>query len=163
MDQFPIHWHEFKLLQPSANLLQPPPPVFNQTMPFFSSSSSSSKILVVCMAAVAISSGVRAEKEVAETFFSGPEGVGVGIPGVGTVSVGGPGYGAGVVSPGVSVGGPVGVSVGAPAGYTGVNVVNPPTTVVNGGYQNPPPSSNGATATATATANASARKLRSAE
>ncbi|EGZ06697.1 hypothetical protein PHYSODRAFT_340913 [Phytophthora sojae] len=110
---------------------------------------SNSKIFTVCVvAAVAISSGVSAEKEVAETFFSGPEGVGVGIPGVATVGVGGTGaYGPGVVSPGVGVGVPGVVGVGAP------------TTVVNNGYP-AQPSNGGATASATATANAN-RKLRS--
>ncbi|EGZ06740.1 hypothetical protein PHYSODRAFT_251998 [Phytophthora sojae] len=123
---------------------------------------SNSKIFTVCVvAAVAISSGVSAEKEVAETFFSGPEGVGVGIPGVATVGVGGTGaYGPGVVSPGVSVGVPGVVGVGAPGvvGYNGVNV-GAPTTVVNNGYP-AQPSNGGATASATATANAN-RKLRS--
>ncbi|KAJ8569308.1 hypothetical protein ON010_g5952 [Phytophthora cinnamomi] len=117
---------------------------------------SSSKIFTVCtIAAAAISGGVRAEKEVAETFFTGPEGVGVGIPGVASVTVGGTGaYGPGVVSPGVSVGVPGVVGVGAPTVVgaaptvynNGVNVGAPTTA----GY----PSNGGATASATATANA---------
>ncbi|KAG6611731.1 Carbohydrate-binding protein [Phytophthora cinnamomi] len=74
--------------------------------------SNSSKILVLCVAAAAVSSGVRAEKEVAETFGL------LGVPGVG---VGAPGYGYGV-GPGVSVGVPGLASVGVGLGNDGVNV-----------------------------------------
>ncbi|KAE8954526.1 hypothetical protein PR002_g32062, partial [Phytophthora rubi] len=121
---------------------------------------SSSKIFAMCVAAVAVSSGVQAEKEVAETFGllglgllgSGllGHGVSVGVPGVASVGVGPGAYGPGVVSPGVSVGVPgiasvgvglPGVGVGAPAG---VNVGAPATVVNNGGAYG------GAPATATA-------------
>ncbi|KAE9264001.1 hypothetical protein PR003_g32954, partial [Phytophthora rubi] len=47
------------------------------------------KIFVLCIAAVALSSGVRAEQEVAQTLIGGPGLVGVGIPGVASVGVGG--------------------------------------------------------------------------
>ncbi|KAJ8523641.1 hypothetical protein ON010_g17477 [Phytophthora cinnamomi] len=109
----------------------------------------------MCIAAVALSSGVQAEKEVVETLIGGP-GVSVGVPGVASVGVGPGVYGPGVVGPAVGVGVPgvVGVGVGPAVGYDGVSV-GAPATVVNGGY----PSANGG-ATATATANAH-RKLRS--
>ncbi|EEY54075.1 carbohydrate-binding protein, putative [Phytophthora infestans T30-4] len=85
---------------------------------------SNNKIIAMCIAAVALSSHVQAEKQVAETFglLSVP-GVGVGVPGVASVGVGGPGY----VGPGVGVGvlgvASVGVGVGVPGVGVGVNGV----------------------------------------
>ncbi|GMF09149.1 unnamed protein product [Phytophthora lilii] len=81
------------------------------------------KITTLCIAIVALSSGVHAEKEVAETFgLLGLPGVGVGVPGVASVGVGAPG----VVGPGVSVGVPgvasVGVGVPGVVGVSGVGV-----------------------------------------
>ncbi|EGZ06646.1 hypothetical protein PHYSODRAFT_340864 [Phytophthora sojae] len=80
---------------------------------------SSGKIFAMCIAAVAVSSGVHAEREVAETFglLGLGHGIGVGVPGVASVGVGPGAYGPGVVSPGASVGVPgiAGVNVGLPA------------------------------------------------
>ncbi|KAJ8524816.1 hypothetical protein ON010_g16300 [Phytophthora cinnamomi] len=118
---------------------------------------STGKIFVMCIAAVALSSSVRAEREVAQTLIGGPGFVSVGVPGVASVGVGGLGvYGPGVYGPGVGVYGP-GVGVYGPGYGYGYNGVAPaaayPST--NGG---------GATATASASANANAyRKLRSEE
>ena len=106
---------------------------------------SSSKIFTVCIAVVAFSSGVHAEKEVAQTLgLVHHHGLGVGVGGVG-VGVGGVGVGAPYYVGGVGVGAPNYVGYGYPAGApTGVS----------------------ASATASASANAGAgaayRKLRSA-
>ncbi|KAE9174481.1 hypothetical protein PF004_g26649 [Phytophthora fragariae] len=97
---------------------------------------SSSHIVGLCIAAAALSSGVRAEKAVAETFghlhglhgLHGVHGVGVGVgvPGVLGVGVGHGLYGPGVYGPGVGVGvgvpgvASVGVGVGCPASDTTV-------------------------------------------
>ncbi|KAE8960608.1 hypothetical protein PR003_g32547 [Phytophthora rubi] len=104
------------------------------------------KIFAMCIAAVALSSGVHAETEAAQTLVGGP-GISVGVPGIVNVGVGGA-YGPGVVGPAVGVGVPGIVNVGV--GGHGVGGA-----VVNGGY----PSANGG-ASASATANAN-RKLRS--
>ncbi|KAE8877916.1 hypothetical protein PF005_g32233 [Phytophthora fragariae] len=109
------------------------------------------KIFVLCVAAVALSSGVRAEQEVAQTLIGGPGLVGVGIPGVASVGVGGLGvYGPGVYGPGVYGPGVYGPGVYGPGvGY-------------NGAAPAYPSANRGATASASATANAY-RKLRSEE
>ncbi|KAI9991507.1 hypothetical protein PInf_019201 [Phytophthora infestans] len=73
---------------------------------------SNNKIFALCIAVVALSSHVQAEKQVAETFgllgwvapgYVGP-GVGVGVPGVASVGVGVGVNGVGVGVPGVGVG-----------------------------------------------------------
>ncbi|EEY70297.1 uncharacterized protein PITG_19555 [Phytophthora infestans T30-4] len=80
---------------------------------------SNNKIFALCIAVVALSSHVQAEKQVAETFgLLGVPGVGVGVPGVASVGVGGPGY----VGPGVGVGVPGVASVGVGVGLNGVGV-----------------------------------------
>ncbi|KAE8956501.1 hypothetical protein PR003_g32772 [Phytophthora rubi] len=94
------------------------------------------KIFVLCVAAVALSSGVRRARGL----------VGVGIPGVASVGVGGLGvYGPGVYGPGVYGPGVYGPGVG-----------------YNGAAPAYPSANRGATASASATANAY-RKLRSEE
>ena len=108
---------------------------------------SSSKIFTVCIAVVAFSSGVHAEKEVAQTLgLVHHHGLGVGVGGVG-----------------VGVGG-VGVGVGAPYYVGGVGVGAP--NYVGYGYPAGAPTGVSASATASASANAGAgaayRKLRSA-
>ncbi|KAE8989749.1 hypothetical protein PR002_g21360 [Phytophthora rubi] len=70
---------------------------------------SSSNIFALCIATVALSSGVHAEKAVAETYVHCGHGVGVYGPGVYGAGVCGPGvygygpgvYGTGVYGPGV--------------------------------------------------------------
>ncbi|KAE9277315.1 hypothetical protein PR003_g28824 [Phytophthora rubi] len=112
----------------------------------------SAKIFAMCIAAVALSSGVLADKEAAQTLVGGP-GVSVGVPGIVNVGVGPGAYGPGVVGPAVGVGVPGIVNVGVGGhGVGGVGYNGG--TVVNGGY----PSANGG-ASASATANAN-RKLR---
>ncbi|KAI9987358.1 hypothetical protein PInf_023369 [Phytophthora infestans] len=84
---------------------------------------SNNKIFALCIAVVALSSHVQAEKQVAETFgLLGVPGVGVGVPGVASVGVG-VGVGVpGVASVGVGVG-LNGVGVGVPGVGVGVNGV----------------------------------------
>ena len=103
--------------------------------------------MAVCIAVVAFSSGVHAEKEVAQTLgLVHHHGLGVGVGGVG-----------------VGVGG-VGVGVGAPYYVGGVGVGAP--NYVGYGYPAGAPTGVSASATASASANAGAgaayRKLRSA-
>ncbi|KAE8965032.1 hypothetical protein PR001_g28849 [Phytophthora rubi] len=112
------------------------------------------KIFVLCIAAVALSSGVRAEQEVAQTLIGGPGLVGVGIPGVASVGVGGLGvYGPGVYGPGVYGPGAYGPGVYGPGVYG-------PGVGYNGAAPAYPSANRGASASASATANAY-RKLRS--
>ncbi|KAE9277309.1 hypothetical protein PF008_g28886 [Phytophthora fragariae] len=70
----------------------------------------SGKIFSMCIVAVAISSEVRAEREVAETFgllgLGLGHGVSVGVPGIASVNVGLPGAVGGPVVGGPVVGGP---------------------------------------------------------
>ncbi|KAE8877868.1 hypothetical protein PF003_g38002 [Phytophthora fragariae] len=110
---------------------------------------SNAKIFVLCIAAVALSSAVRAEQEVAQTLIGGPGLLGVGIPGIASVGVGGLGvYGPGVYGPGVYGPGAYGPGVYGPGvGY-------------NGAAPAYPSANRGASASASATANAY-RKLRS--
>ncbi|KAL4116992.1 hypothetical protein PRIC2_012442 [Phytophthora ramorum] len=81
----------------------------------------SRKISALCLAVVALSSTTHAEQEAAQTFGllgAGLPGIGVGIPGVASVGVGGPG----VVAPGVSVGVPGVVGMGGLPYGTDVSV-----------------------------------------
>ena len=136
---------------------------------------SSSKIFTVCIAVVAFSSGVHAEKEVAQTLgLVHHHGLGVGVGGVG-VGVGGVGVGVGGVNVGVGapnyVGG-VNVGVGAP-NYVGTSYpvgTSTGTADASTGAAGAATGTAGASASATANASANAgagtgatyRKLRSA-
>ncbi|KAE8951153.1 hypothetical protein PR001_g33847, partial [Phytophthora rubi] len=121
---------------------------------------SSSNIFALCIATVALSSGVRAEQAVAQTLghihgLHGLHGLGVGVGGLGVY---GPGvYGPGLYGPGV-YGGAYGPGVYGPGVYgPGVGVGAAPAVAYNSApapaVQNSYPSTNGgATASASATA-----------
>ncbi|EGZ04939.1 hypothetical protein PHYSODRAFT_342786 [Phytophthora sojae] len=74
-----------------------PRPSFPSTITMLSST----KIFFKCIAAVVLSTRVKAEVQVAQTLVGGPF-VGVGVPGVADIGVGG----LGVYGPGVGVYGP---------------------------------------------------------